>query len=272
MTLTFIRAYPPAQPAPGPAYWLPFCNNQVLVQNTSSGYALIEGADEIQSQLPSASLLYLGTLNGKTCIACEVAPEFALPPNWQEATQRQLFGRIDELLLGLIGYAMQIVAWQQNSRYCPRTGDLTGPMPGTWGRICPRCGYSSYPPVTPAILVLIHDGERMLLTHKPGWGRRYSCIAGFVEPGESLEGCVEREIYEEVGLEVSAIEYIGSQPWPFPHQLMVGYTARYQHGEVCVDQVELDDALWFTADTLPELPPPQSLARHIITTWIESRR
>ena len=112
----------------------------------------------------------------------------------------------------------------------------------------------------------------MLLTHKPGWGKRFSCIAGFVEPGESLEGCVKREIYEEVGMEVTDIEYIGSQPWPFPHQLMVGYIARYLRGEVRVDQLELDDARWFTVDTLPELPPPQSLARRIITTWIERHR
>jgi NAD+ diphosphatase len=269
MTLTFTRAYPPSQPAPGRAYWLPLRADRVLVQSIDAGYTLIEGDDEIRAQLQPATVLYLGLLNGQPCLACEVGPDFVLPSGWQEVTLRGLFGRIDELFQGLIGYATEIVAWQHSSRYCPRSGDLTRPTPGTWGRVCPRCGYSSYPPVTPAILVLIHDGERMLLTHKPGWGKRFSCIAGFVEPGESLEGCVEREIYEEVGLEVTDIEYIGSQPWPFPHQLMVGYTARYLRGEVRVDQLELDDARWFTVDALPELPPPQSLARRIITTWIE---
>ncbi len=272
MTLTFTRAYPPAQPAPGPAYWLPFRGDHILVWSADAGYTLIEGNEEIRAQLQPVAVFYLGTLNGQACLACEVAPEFVLSAGWQDMTMRGLFGRIDEQSLGLIGYATQIIEWQHGSRYCPRSGDLTEAMPGTWGRVCPRCGYSRYPPVTPAILVLIHDRERMLLTHKPGWGSRYSCIAGFVEPGEALEGCVQREIYEEVGLEVTDIEYIGSQPWPFPHQLMVGYAARYLRGEVRVDQRELDDARWFTTDALPELPPPQSLARRIITTWIERRR
>jgi NAD+ diphosphatase len=272
MTLTFIRAYPPAQPAPGPAYWLPLRDDKVLVRTTDAGYTLIAGDDEIRAQLQPVAVLYQGTLHGQACLTCEVAPEFVLPADWQEMTMRGLFGRIDEQFLMLVGYAAQLIEWQHSSRYCPRSGDLTEAMPGTWGRVCPRCGYSRYPPVTPAILVLVHDGERMLLTHKPGWGRRYSCIAGFVEPGELLEGCVQREIYEEVGLEVTDIAYIGSQSWPFPRQLMVGYTARYLRGEVRVDQQELDDARWFTADTLPELPPPQSLARRIITTWIETHR
>jgi NAD+ diphosphatase len=126
--------------------------------------------------------------------------------------------------------------------------------------------------VTPAILVLVYDEDRMLLTHKPGWGKRYSCIAGFVEPGESLEGCVQREVHEEVGLQVTDIHYVGSQPWPFPHQLMVGYTARYAAGTLHIDQQELDDARWFRADALPEFPPPQSLAHQIIVGWLASQK
>jgi len=108
----------------------------------------------------------------------------------------------------------------------------------------------------------------MLLTHKPGWGKRYSCIAGFTEPGESLEECVQREVFEEVGLEVTDMRYIGSQPWPFPHQLMVGYTARYTGGTLRLQQDELDDALWFDVDNLPDMPPLMSLAHFIIKTWI----
>jgi NAD+ diphosphatase len=126
--------------------------------------------------------------------------------------------------------------------------------------------------VTPAILVLVHDGDRVLLTHKPGWGKRYSCIAGFVEPSESLEECVQREVSEEVGLEIADVSYVGSQPWPFPHQLMVGFTTRYVGGTIRLDERELDDAAWFHIDDLPEMPPPQSLAHYIITTWTASRR
>jgi NAD+ diphosphatase len=149
---------------------------------------------------------------------------------------------------------------------------MTEPLSGGWGRQCPNCDHITYPPVTPAILVLVHDGENVLLVHKPDWGKRYSIIAGFVEPGESLEGCVQREVREEVNVEVSDIRYIGSQPWPFPHQLMVGFTARYVLGEIRPDQQELDRAAWFHYNALPELPPPLSLARQIITTWVASQQ
>jgi NAD+ diphosphatase len=117
----------------------------------------------------------------------------------------------------------------------------------------------------------VHKGEDALLVHKPGWGKRYSIIAGFVEPGESLEGCVQREVREEVNVEISEISYIGSQPWPFPHQLMVGFIARYVSGEAQPDQQELDDIAWFHHDALPELPPSLSLARQIIMTWVASQ-
>lgn len=272
MSLAFLRAYPPAQPPQGSAYWLPFRGDNVLVKTTATGFELIQGAADIHTALHLQAEYYLGTLHGLACLTGEVEQEFVLPAGWSEQTQRTLFGRIGEQSQSLIGYATQILHWQHISRYCPVSAHATESLAGSWGRICPSCGYTMYPPSTPAILVLVHDGERMLLTHKPGWGsKRYSCIAGFVEPGESLEECVQREIYEEVGLQVTDIAYIGSQPWPFPHQLMVGYTARYLSGDIHLDGLELDDARWFTPATLPELPPPQSLAHRIITTWIDTQ-
>jgi len=145
-------------------------------------------------------------------------------------------------------------------------------VPASWGRICPHCSYSSYPTVTPAILVLVHDEDRVLLVHKIGWTNRRSIIAGFVEPGETLEECARREIQEEVGAEVTDITYVGNQPWPYPDQLMVGFTARYSAGPAQPDNVELDAADWYTFDNLPELPPPLSLARQIIMQWVSSRQ
>jgi NAD+ diphosphatase len=139
-----------------------------------------------------------------------------------------------------------------------------------WSRSCTNCTHIGYPPVTPAILVLVHDGERVLLAHQPGWGSRYSILAGFVEPGESLEECVRREVMEEVSIEITDITYIGSQPWPFPHQLMIGYIARYVSGEIRIQEQELDDAAWFHIDQLPELPSPISLSRQIVTKWVNS--
>jgi NAD+ diphosphatase len=123
--------------------------------------------------------------------------------------------------------------------------------------------------VTPAILALVYDDHRVLLVGKPGWGQRRSIIAGFVEPGETLEECVSREVLEEAGLEVTDVTYIASQPWPYPDQLMVGFTARYAGGELHLDGNELAAGDWYTPDKLPDLPPPVSLAHHIIMQWVE---
>ena len=272
MSLAFLRAYPPAQPPRGFAYWLPFRGDKVLIKTAGTGFELIQSDEDIRTLLHLQTVFYLGTFHGQACLTCEVEQEFVLPPGWSEQKQRSLFSRINEQSQSLVGYATQILRWQHISCYCPVCAHPTRDIAGTWGRICPNCGHTRYPPVTPAILVLVHDGERMLLTHKPDWdNRRYSCIAGFAEPGESLEECVQREVYEEVGLLVTDITYVGSQPWPFPHQLMVGYTARYTRGEIHLDGLELDDARWFAPTNLPELPPPQSLAHRIITTWIAAQ-
>lgn len=271
MLPTFLHAYPPTQPVPGPTYWLPFQGDEVFVLDAGPTVALIQGGEETRAILAPSELLYLGTLEGTPSIACEVNADFVKPDGWRTLTLRSLFGRIEESAYSLVGYASQLLDWHRTSRYCPVCGHLNKDEVGTWGRHCPNCGYTSYPSVTPAILALVHDGERrMLLTHKPGWDKRYSCIAGFVEPGESLEQCVQREVREEVGVEVTDVTYVGSQPWPFPHQLMVGYTARYVSGELHIEEQELDDAAWFDVDAPPEFPPAVSLAHYIINTWIAS--
>ncbi len=135
-------------------------------------------------------------------------------------------------------------------------------------RRCAQCGHERFPQVSPAVLILVHDGaDRILLAHKPGWGDRYSILAGFVLPGESLEECVQREVEEEVGVRVTDLQYVGSQPWPFPHQLMIGFTARHRSGDIRIDTLELDHAAWFDANALPALPPPLSLSRQMIDAW-----
>ncbi len=122
------------------------------------------------------------------------------------------------------------------------------------------------------MLALVHNGEHILLSHKPGWGKRYSIFAGFVEPGESLEGCVSREVGEEAGITVTDVRYFGSQSWPFPSQLMVGFQARYVSGEPQADMQELDDVRWFHVDELPNLPPPLSLSYQLVKAWVKTLR
>lgn len=166
--------------------------------------------------------------------------------------------------------AVQRIEFRDSTRYCSRCASIMEALSDT-GAKCPICGFSAYPQVTPAVLVLIEDdNRRTLLAQKEGWGKRYSVIAGFVEPGESLEQCCIREALEEVGVTVSDVRYVGSQPWPFPHQLMVAFRVRWVSGAIACDHDELADARWFDIDGLPELPPPIALSRMLIQHWIDN--
>lgn len=270
MTESFQRAYPPARPTAGPALWLLFRNNEILVQEQEAGMALILSDEAGIAHLEPSAPLYLGTLNGVPCLASEISSEQVLPSEWRALALRALFGRVDEEAYLLAGYAAHILHWQRESRYCPVCGQALGAFIEQWSRHCSQCSYIGYPLISPAVLVLVHNGEQVLLAHQPGWGSRYSIIAGFVEPGESLEGCVRREVAEEVGVEITDITYVGSQPWPFPHQLMIAFTARYVSGDICPDQQEIDHAAWFRFDQLPNVPPLSSLSGQLVMQWAQT--
>jgi len=164
---------------------------------------------------------------------------------------------------------VQIVNWDHTHQFCGQCGTPTVYRTAERARECPSCGLLSFPRVSPAIIVLVERGRQFLLARNhrfpPG---RYSIIAGFVEPGETLEQAVAREIREEVGIQVSQIRYFGSQPWPFPHSLMVGFTAQYAGGEIHIDPAELEDAGWFTPDKLPDLPDRISISRRLIDWFL----
>lgn len=272
MASPFQRAYPPAAPAVGPAFWFPFRGNELVVQKNEEKIGLIRTDEASMAALQPYNTLYIGTIDGIPCLACEASAEPPLPQGWRALGLRALFGQLDDSGYSAAGYASQILHWQRNSRFCPACGAPNGPLGINWERRCTRCSHIGYPPAIPAVLVLVHNGEHILLAHQPGWGKRYSILAGFVEPGETLEDCVRREVAEEVGIEITDVTYMGSQPWPFPTQLMVGFQARYLSGEAHPDQQELDDAAWFHADALPEIPPPLSLSHQLIMTWVNSLR
>jgi NAD+ diphosphatase len=137
-------------------------------------------------------------------------------------------------------------------------------------KICPKCGLVAYPRLSPAVIVAVLRDNCILLAHSHRFPAKfYSVLAGFVEPGETLEECVEREVYEEVGIRVRAIRYFGSQPWPFPDSLMIAFTANYAGGEIRIDHSEIADANWFSANDLPHIPPKISIARQLIDWFLE---
>ena len=197
----------------------------------------------------------------------------ALPAGWSLVGLRALVGELDDGELALVGRALQYAEWDRNHRCCGRCGAATARDPGNWSRVCGACGYAVFPRVSPAAIMLVHKGDACLLAHASHHAEdMYSVLAGFVEPGETLEECVAREVREEVGIEVEDIRYFGSQPWPFPHSLMVGFTAAWRSGELQPDGVEILSAGWFTRDTLPARIPSQiSIARRLIDTFFAER-
>jgi NAD+ diphosphatase len=188
-----------------------------------------------------------------------------VPPGFALTGLRTLFGIIDDGLVALAGRARQVVDWARTHRFCGACGGPTQPMAGERAMKCPACGHCAYPRISPAMMVLVKRGPEILLARHTRLMGRYTALAGFLEAGETVEEAVHREVREEVGLEVKDLRYFASQSWPFPHALMIAFTAEYAGGEIRTEPAEIAEARWFgPGDTLPEIPIPQSIARALI--------
>lgn len=207
---------------------------------------------------------------GRPCVAYDLPDGFQPPPGYSLEGLRGLFDRIPETLFRAAGAALQYVEWTRTHGFCSRCGHPTRRHTTHQAMVCPECGHLHFPRVAPAVIVLVEREGEMLLGRSPSFKEGvYSTLAGFVEPGESLEDAVHREILEEVGVEVTDVRYFGSQPWPFPHSLMVGFTATWAGGEIQVDGVEIEDAQWFTPHRLPpRLPTHFSIARRLVEDFL----
>lgn len=248
-----------------------------------SGTKLLVTGDEaaptipVESDLARAGLAgrahYLGTLDGAACIGVGLPDDVAAPEGFALAGLRSLFLRMPEPLLAVAARAFQIVEWDRTHRYCGRCGHPTRDKPGERAKQCTNCGYVAYPRISPAMMVLVTRGRELLLARANRFAASmYSALAGFVEAGETIEDCVHREVQEEVGIEVTDLQYFASQSWSFPHSLMIAYTAQYAGGELRPDPAEIADARWFRVDALPDLPTPLSIARQLIETTAERLR
>jgi len=186
---------------------------------------------------------------------------------------RAIFASVDEEFFGLAGRAKQIVTWHATHRFCGRCGGETERAEGEMAMRCTRCGMMHYPRVSPAVIVRVSRGDQVLLARSPGFPPGlHSVLAGFVEPGESIEETVRREVREEVGIEVENLRYFGSQSWPFPNSLMIAFTAEYAGGELAPQPGEIEAAAWYGPDDLPPLPPRVSIARRMIEAFVEGAR
>lgn len=238
--------------------------------------AFLPGTDpRVAATTDPDRLLLLGWYESRRCVLVDLEPEHAIEqPGEAFAELRPLAPELPAQEAGLVAYARALNLWRANHRHCGRCGTATVGTRAGHARLCPSCDVETFPRLDPAIIVLVHDGDYALLGRQEQWpAGRYSTIAGFVEPGESLEDAVRREVLEETGVAVHSARYHSSQPWPFPASLMVGFMAEASHTAPVLHDGELEDARWFTRDEVRsghiKLPPPEAISRRLIEQWLQ---
>lgn len=243
--------------------------------------AWLRGDDPRVAAAPADRQTLLGWFRGQRCVLVQCGGpagaatdvSAAAPGQWL-AELRPVAADLPPDEAGLLAYARALAIWHDNHRHCGRCGAATQASRAGHARRCGRCAHECFPRIDPAIIVLVHSHGRALLGRQPSWpAGRYSTIAGFVEPGESLEDAVRREVLEETGIEVGRIDYHSSQPWPFPASLMLGFTAEGCDGEPQARDNELEDVRWFSREQVRRgeilLPPAESISRRLITQWLD---
>jgi len=262
----FTALVTPPSGRTGPALWFAFQGAQILVMRDAQNASFPSALDMGELGVSPKRSQYLGILGEQHCFACELEEGSSPPQGMQWSGLRALFGSIDDSLFALAGRAFQIVDWNRSHQFCGRCGTPTQIKNHERARECPNCGQVHYPRIAPAIMALVRRGREFLLARSPHFPPgMYSALAGFVEPGETLEQTLVREVREEVGIEVANVRYFASQPWPFPHSLMIAFNADYAGGEITPEPGEIEAADWFTLDRLPQaLPSKISISRRLI--------
>jgi NAD+ diphosphatase len=246
--------------------------SRVLVDHSQN--TLLIPCRDLLSLVPWSPIekLYLGTWQNIACFAFIYPADLELPNESpiSVGSLRRLLGLISDELFGLAGRALQLAHWYEFHRHCGRCGRATELQLHERVLACPACGALFYPRIAPCVIGIVIRGQSCLLAHNVNFAEGlYSTIAGFIEPGETAEQALAREIREETGIEVDHLEYIGSQPWPFPSQLMLGFVARYKSGDIQVDGVEITDAQWFAPDAMPIVPPPHTISGKLIDIFLQ---
>ncbi len=254
------------------AYIFAFKAEQLLVIEEGGNYRIPRSSEFARIKLTGIRELYLGGLHDLPCYAVDLDKSNVDPDDFCFTGLRELFGHVTEDLFAVAGYAFQIVHWDRMHQYCGKCGSSTEYASAERAKICMECKEIYYPRISPAVIVAVKKGNKLLLARnkkrKHGF---YSVLAGFVEPGETLEECVKREVKEETGIDVKNVKYFASQPWPFPNALMIAFTADYAGGEIREDGEEIADAGWFPPENLPRVPGRISIARKLIDAFLEGQ-
>lgn len=247
----------PATPA---RQWLVHCQQSLLC---------LHGSPWLTSVPAGLPLLGETWLNQQVQILeAQTKPE-QLPEGYSWLGLRHFLQATPECF-ALLGRASQLGSWLREHRFCGSCGTRLQPLPSEHGMQCPNCQLQAWPRLSPSIIVLVTRGSDLLLARSPRFRNgMYSVLAGFVEPGESIEQCVHREVQEEVGLQIRNLRYITSQSWPFPHSLMLGFHAEHAAGNIVPQPEEIEDAAWFSPGALPPLPPHGSISRYLIELHLQ---
>lgn len=276
MNKGFIAKVTPPERLDEPVNWFLFQGFRLLVEMAEEGVRLPQVINPGELGITAVHPQYLGYCTEPTrgfhAFCGEVKGE--PPAGMSFYNLRQIFGLLPEKMVWLAGRAVQIVDWNRRTQFCGQCGVPTETQPQERAKKCPQCGRSLYPRISPAVIMAVEkqepDGNKLLLArahrHPPGM---YSVLAGYVEPGETLETAVAREVKEETGIDVQNIRYYGSQPWPFPDSLMIAFTAEYAGGEIVLEETEMADAGWFSPDNLPQTPPAISIASQLIGWFVQ---
>jgi NAD+ diphosphatase len=261
--LAFANALHPLSEE-GKPQWFIFSEDRLLMTDEK------QGVPE-QVCLDFKRSLYMGTLQGQHLFAAEIEQPEQIPPGWIWRSLRTLYGILSDEHYAVAGRAMQLLTWDRTHKYCGSCGKETFSRETERCRECPSCGYLAYPKLAPAVMALVKKENKILLARGPHFPEKfYSVIAGYVDPGETLEQCINREVFEEVGIKIKNIRYFGSQPWPFSQSLMIAFTCDWEEGEISIDPMELTHAGWFDHTNLPQLPPRLSISRVLIDTYLAS--
>jgi NAD+ diphosphatase len=258
--------------------WFIFEKDNLLYFKIDDKVKIPEIISPSEIGIETSEPLYLGKADGVNCWAAKATANKSHLSDCCGSAQfyfdnvRSLFLTIGEDMFALAGRALQLINWYADWVFCPSCAGKLDNSKTERAKVCPRCSKNYYPVISPAIIVAVKKGNKLLLAHNKNYPdkKRVSILAGFVEAGESLEQTVAREIKEEVDITVKNIKYFGSQSWPFPHSLMLGFTAEYESGELTPDGVEIEYADWYSADEFPLIPPHGSISRKLIENFAKN--
>lgn len=242
-----------------------FCGDELLV--AEADLALPDAPALALLGLADEQFLPIGMLDDAYCRVAWLPRGTAAPEGYRTRRLRALFGAVDDARLAVAGRAFQVAEWARTHRFCGACGEAMQALAGERCMRCTACGHAAYPRISPAMMVLVRRGPQILLArHRNSPTNFFTALAGFVEAGESIEECIHREVYEEVGLQVRDLRYFASQAWPFPHSLMIAFTAEYAGGEIRLEEHEIAEAVWVGPDDpMPPVPPlGLSIAGHLI--------